>query len=385
MQLLPNSSCCQDINDDCAPQQVPGPEGPSGTNGTNGTDGENAYTLTTAAFTMPNEGDTVVVAVANSDWMVPSPSQDSIVFVQFAGYMQVASTPTSTSATLKNISAAASSLYPNNAAPGTNIPGSSRVSPGGIQGPAGSTPADALLAANNLSDVDNAATSRTNLGLGTAAVKAAGNANGNVPLVDDVAGLANGEALFATASGIESKTAAASRTALGLGSMATQSAAAVAITGGSITGITDLAVADGGTGASTAASARTNLGVTGSLWRYGVIGSLTGVDLNVATSDNAVTIASGRYILDKVTVENASINLTAATAGVFTAAGGGGTTLAADQALSALTASTKFTDLTLAAVAGTDVQTAGTVYFRVGTPQGAAATADVFFFGYILD
>lgn len=35
----------------------------------------------------------------------------------------------------------------------------------------------------------------------------------------------------------------------------------VAITGGSITGITDLAVADGGTGASTASGARTNLGL----------------------------------------------------------------------------------------------------------------------------
>ena len=32
------------------------------------------------------------------------------------------------------------------------------------------------------------------------------------------------------------------------------------ITGGVITGITDLAVADGGTGASTASAARTNLG-----------------------------------------------------------------------------------------------------------------------------
>ncbi len=54
--------------------------------------------------------------------------------------------------------------------------------------------------------------------------------------------------------------AATARTNLGLGSIATQASAAVAITGGSITGITDLAIADGGTGASTASAARTALG-----------------------------------------------------------------------------------------------------------------------------
>jgi hypothetical protein len=55
--------------------------------------------------------------------------------------------------------------------------------------------------------------------------------------------------------------AATARTTLGLGSISTQAASAVAITGGSITGITDLAVADGGTGASTDTQARINLGV----------------------------------------------------------------------------------------------------------------------------
>ena len=44
-----------------------------------------------------------------------------------------------------------------------------------------------------------------------------------------------------------------------LGTMSTQNANAVAITGGSVAGITDLAIADGGTGASTAVDALLNL------------------------------------------------------------------------------------------------------------------------------
>jgi hypothetical protein len=61
--------------------------------------------------------------------------------------------------------------------------------------------------------------------------------------------------------GTGATTASGARTNLGLGSIATQNSSSVTITGGSITGITDLAIADGGTGASTAADARTNLGL----------------------------------------------------------------------------------------------------------------------------
>lgn len=60
---------------------------------------------------------------------------------------------------------------------------------------------------------------------------------------------------------LDDASASAMRSTLGLGSIATQAASAVSITGGAISGITDLAVADGGTGASNATDARTNLGL----------------------------------------------------------------------------------------------------------------------------
>lgn len=55
--------------------------------------------------------------------------------------------------------------------------------------------------------------------------------------------------------GTGASTASSARTNLGLGTMATQNANGVAITGGTITGINPLAIAAGGTGASTAAVA----------------------------------------------------------------------------------------------------------------------------------
>jgi hypothetical protein len=60
---------------------------------------------------------------------------------------------------------------------------------------------------------------------------------------------------------LDDANAAAQRTTLGLGTIATQAANSVSISGGTVLGITDLAVADGGTGASDASGARTNLGL----------------------------------------------------------------------------------------------------------------------------
>ena len=82
------------------------------------------------------------------------------------------------------------------------------------------------------------------------------------------------------------------RTNLGLGTIATQNSNGVSITGGSITGITDLAIADGGTGASTAANARTNLGL-GSLATLNTISNdnWSGTDLAVGNGGTGASDA----------------------------------------------------------------------------------------------
>ena len=81
--------------------------------------------------------------------------------------------------------------------------------------------------------------------------------------------------------------ASTQRTTLGLGTIATQASTAVSITGGSIVGITDLAIADGGTGASTAANARTNLGL-GTLSTQS--GTFSGTSSGTNTGDQTIAL-----------------------------------------------------------------------------------------------
>ena len=109
------------------------------------------------------------------------------------------------------------------------------------------------------------------------------------------------------------------------------------------------------------------------------------VNFNAGAADTAITITlptgMTRYRVVACSISGASATLTTATAGLFTAAGGGGTAVV--TAASAITVSTA-SENTNNNMQGMTVNnstsqsyTAATLYFRVATPQGSAATGTV--------
>jgi hypothetical protein len=204
---------------------------------------------------------------------------------------------------------------------------------------------------NNLSDLSSASSARTNLGLGTIATQSAASVSitgGSITGITDLAVADGGTGasnatdartnLGVTATGQDTTyayrannlsdlaSASTARTNLGLGDMATQASNSVSISGGSITGITDLAVADGGTGASNITDARTNLGVpstTGSgatgTWNIDILGSA-----GSATSATSATTATN---LSGGAANRLAVQTAADTTGFVTAPSSSGTYL----------------------------------------------------------
>ena len=112
-----------------------------------------------------------------------------------------------------------------------------------------------------------------------------------------------------------------------------------------------------------------------------LLASYQGVNVN-ATGDTVLPILNtGSYSVANVIFTNASTSLTTAAAGLFTAPSAGGTGIVANAALSALTGATVVSQRT---VASTAAQTGQNLYVNVGTAQGAAATMDVYVYGYDL-
>lgn len=376
--LIPSAEVCCDPCTEPVSVQVQGPQGDPGEDGADGTDGIDAFS-TADSFTMPGELNNVPVTMVSSEWLAPG----SIVWARgggIQGTFEVQSTPTTTTAILKNLEDTANDLYPENSPVGSVFPNGTLIVFAGRQGPAGADgTSGAPDSATYITQTPNAGlTSEQALSLlGTGLVKnttATGVLSIGVAGTDYLAPAAIG----VTVQGFDADLAAFA----GLASAADKlpyftGAAAMALA--DLTAFARTLIDD-----ATAAAVRATLEILAHNEGW-IAAPLTGVDLNSGSTDNPVTITAGsKYILTRVIVYNASTNLTTATLGVFTAAGGGGTALAANQVLTPLTSSGKFMELTLAAVAGTDWLSNGTLQVRVGTPQGAAATASVILFGRVL-
>ena len=112
-----------------------------------------------------------------------------------------------------------------------------------------------------------------------------------------------------------------------------------------------------------------------------ILGRKIGANFN-STADQAISMPPTGYSIAAIEINNASISLTTAVGGFYSAASKGGTVLVpATQTYTFLTGSTKRMDAALTSDAVNTKFTLGTVYFALTTAQGAAATADIYVIG----
>lgn len=112
-------SCCRP----CPEVEVTNIPGPEGEPGSDGAPGVNSFTLTTAAFTVPNIGDSVTIQVGNSTWATTGQN----IFVENAGTFNLTSKPGGSSMTIEYLD------YQGNTHAGETVSAGAQVSPAGTQ------------------------------------------------------------------------------------------------------------------------------------------------------------------------------------------------------------------------------------------------------------
>lgn len=161
--------------------------------------------------------------------------------------------------------------------------------------------------------------------------------------------------------------AATARTNLALGTLAVQNAGSVAITGGSISGISALGVASGGTGVTSTPTNGQMLIGNGTGYALSVLSAGSGVGISngsgtISITNSGVTALNGQT--GSVTVAAGGINAVGASGGVVTVTGTEADTLSAVTGRGSSTA----TAVTLSNV--TNAITAGTLTANGGTING---------------
>ena len=113
-----------------------------------------------------------------------------------------------------------------------------------------------------------------------------------------------------------------------------------------------------------------------------LLASAQSVNLNAVGDTVAKMINDSGYVsVQSVIVANASVDLDTAQMAVYTGAGATGTAIKSAYALSGNSSSAK---VVVTAATSTDAIDVSQLYIRCTTAQGAAATADVYIYGYDL-
>jgi hypothetical protein len=160
-------------------------------------------------------------------------------------------------------------------------------------------------------------------------------------------------------------------------SATTVSTAGAAITGGSVTGITDITVADGGTGASTAANARANLGTVADTAANGIAARTAANTLTARTitAGTGISVTNGTGASGDPTITNDGVISVNGSSGAVTING-----LTSGTAVSASGTSVDFTGIPSWAkritimLSGVSTNGTSALLAQVGTSAGIVAT-----------